>query len=64
MSIEEDLDDLREARRSRMDHMFNVLADSYAGSPNAIAAAKQHFRDGLRFTREATAFAAAEIKAE
>lgn len=55
------LDDLKEAVRSRIDHMFQNLADTYAGSPSAIETAEKHFRDGLGFTRRAAEFAAEEI---
>ena len=61
MSREEELEDLRAARRTRMDHMFNILADSYAGSPKALEVAQKNFRDGLRFTRDAATFAEHEI---
>jgi len=52
---------LDDAFATRIDHMFQNLADSYAGSPNAKAAAQKHFADGLVFTRDALAFAEEKI---
>lgn len=52
---------LDEAFAERLKHMFQILADSFAGSTNAITAAKQHFNEGVGFSREAFAHATSVI---
>lgn len=55
---------LNKAIETRIDRMFQNLADSYAGSVNAKTAAQKHFRDGLKFTKEAAAYAVEQIENE
>lgn len=52
---------LDEAMAQRLDHMFQILADTFAGNPNAVESAKKHFSDGVGFSLEAYGFAAGVI---
>lgn len=53
---------LDDAFATRVDHMFQILADSYAGSPAALTAAQKHFSDGIAISIGALAFASSVIE--
>jgi hypothetical protein len=48
---------LDDALEERLKHMFQILADSFLGSTNAIATAKQNFNHGVGCSLEALAYA-------
>lgn len=62
MTREQALKALDDAFAVRIDHMFQNLADTFAGSKNAIEVAEKHFADGMKFSVKAFAFAQTVIE--